>query len=119
MSNAAPRGQPTSVLSTLNWRFSLASHRPADQGPLWVDRTACQARKSDRRVIDRVAVRQRLEVLLIETEDFGCDQQRQRLIHEKSDSRSDRRRASQEGEPSEDRITPLQDGRTQVADRRA
>jgi hypothetical protein len=30
------RGPPSSVLSTLNWRFSLASHRPADKGPLWV-----------------------------------------------------------------------------------
>jgi hypothetical protein len=25
------------VLSKLNWRFSLASHRPADKGPLWVE----------------------------------------------------------------------------------
>jgi hypothetical protein len=33
---AAKRGPPSSVLSTLNWRFSLASHRPADKGPLWV-----------------------------------------------------------------------------------
>jgi glutathione S-transferase len=28
MSPAAKRGPPTSVLSTLNWRFSLASHQP-------------------------------------------------------------------------------------------
>jgi glutathione S-transferase len=34
MSPAAKRGPPTSVLSTLNWRFSLASHRPADDGQL-------------------------------------------------------------------------------------
>jgi len=29
------RGPPTSVLSRINWRFSLASHRPADKRPLW------------------------------------------------------------------------------------
>src|SRR5712671_1849614 len=36
MSPVAKRGPPTSVLSTINWRFSLASHRPADKRPLWV-----------------------------------------------------------------------------------
>src|SRR5207253_9112604 len=35
MSPAAKRGPHTSVLSTLNWRFSQASHRPADEGQLW------------------------------------------------------------------------------------
>ena len=35
MSPVAKRGPPTSVPSTLNWRFSKASHRPADKGPLW------------------------------------------------------------------------------------
>ena len=29
---AAKRGPPTSVLSTLNWRFSLASHRVRPAG---------------------------------------------------------------------------------------
>src|SRR2546429_2631749 len=31
------RGPPTSVLSTINWRFSVASHRPADKRPFWVE----------------------------------------------------------------------------------
>jgi hypothetical protein len=30
MSLAAKRGLPTSGLSTLNWRFTPAGHRPAD-----------------------------------------------------------------------------------------
>jgi hypothetical protein len=34
MSPAAKRGPPSGVLSTLNWRFSLANHRPADEGQL-------------------------------------------------------------------------------------
>src|SRR5262245_42710827 len=35
MSPVAKRGPPTSVLSTISWRSSLASHRPADKRPLW------------------------------------------------------------------------------------
>src|ERR1700733_10685501 len=34
MSPAAKRGPPTSGLSRLNWRFSLGSHRPVDEGQL-------------------------------------------------------------------------------------
>jgi hypothetical protein len=30
MSLAAKRGPPTSGLSTINWRFTPASHQPAD-----------------------------------------------------------------------------------------
>src|ERR1700722_3647138 len=37
MSPAAKRGPPTNVLSTLSWRFSRASHQPADKCPLWLD----------------------------------------------------------------------------------
>src|SRR6478735_8805543 len=32
MSPAAKRGPPTSGLSTLNWRLTPASHKPADRG---------------------------------------------------------------------------------------
>ena len=38
MSPAAKRGPPSSVPSTLNWRFSRASSRPADEGPPRVTR---------------------------------------------------------------------------------
>src|SRR6202050_4284357 len=40
MSPAAKRGPLTSGLSPLNWRFSLASHRPADEGQLWACSTS-------------------------------------------------------------------------------
>src|SRR5262249_31575414 len=36
MSPAAKRGPPISVLSKINWRFSPATHRLADGGPLRV-----------------------------------------------------------------------------------
>src|SRR5882757_11115439 len=35
MSPAAKRGRPTSVLSTINWRFSPATCLLADEGQLW------------------------------------------------------------------------------------
>jgi len=77
MSPVAKRGPPTSVLSPINWRFSLASHRPADECRLWakadagdkvkaeakVDKTGIKAdAKADKAVVNATATADKVKV---------------------------------------------------------